>query len=216
MWGGRTKSSSCWIRKQGERVPGTRRPDMSRQPSKKRGGASAKRNGRAAANGAAPDSGRLLRWYRDMLLIRRFEERAGQMYGMGLIGGFCHLYIGQEAVVVGIQACLGERDSVVTTATCWQRAWMRAASWRNLPAARAAIRAARAAPCTCSRGRRTSSAGMASSLRRCPSASASASRTATGARTACRWSISATARPTRGRSMSRSISPRSGSCRCCS
>ena len=41
--------------------------------------------------------------YRDMLLIRRFEERAGQMYGMGLIGGFCHLYIGQEAVVVGMQ-----------------------------------------------------------------------------------------------------------------
>ncbi len=87
---------------------------MSRQSSKKRAGASAKRNGRAAANGAAPDSGRLLSWYRDMLLIRRFEERAGQMYGMGLIGGFCHLYIGQEAVVVGIQACLGERDSVVT------------------------------------------------------------------------------------------------------
>ena len=87
---------------------------MSRQSSKKRGGASAKGNGRAAANGAVPDSDRLLRWYRDMLLIRRFEERAGQMYGMGLIGGFCHLYIGQEAVVVGIQASLGERDSVVT------------------------------------------------------------------------------------------------------
>ena len=87
---------------------------MSRQSSKKRAGASPRRNGRAAANGAALDSGRLLRWYRDMLLIRRFEERAGQMYGMGLIGGFCHLYIGQEAVVVGIQACLGGQDSVVT------------------------------------------------------------------------------------------------------
>ena len=46
----------------------------------------------------------LLDYYRDMLLIRRFEEKAGQMYGMGLIGGFCHLYIGQEAVVVGMQA----------------------------------------------------------------------------------------------------------------
>ena len=45
-----------------------------------------------------------LKLYRDMLLIRRFEEKAGQMYGMGLIGGFCHLYIGQEAVVVGMQA----------------------------------------------------------------------------------------------------------------
>ena len=52
--------------------------------------------------------------YRTMLLIRRFEERAGQMYGMGLIGGFCHLYIGQEAVVVGMQAAAGPADSVVT------------------------------------------------------------------------------------------------------
>ena len=42
----------------------------------------------------------LLSFYKDMLLIRRFEEKAGQLYGMGLIGGFCHLYIGQEAVVV--------------------------------------------------------------------------------------------------------------------
>jgi pyruvate dehydrogenase E1 component alpha subunit len=57
----------------------------------------------------------LLRAYRDMLLIRRFEERAGQLYGMGLIGGFCHLYIGQEAVVVGIQMALGEGDQVITS-----------------------------------------------------------------------------------------------------
>jgi pyruvate dehydrogenase E1 component alpha subunit len=49
-----------------------------------------------------------------MLLIRRFEERAGQLYGMGLIGGFCHLYIGQEAVVVGMQAALKEGDQVIT------------------------------------------------------------------------------------------------------
>jgi pyruvate dehydrogenase E1 component alpha subunit len=56
----------------------------------------------------------LLDLYRRMLLIRRFEERAGQMYGMGLIGGFCHLYIGQEAVVVGMQACLEEGDQVIT------------------------------------------------------------------------------------------------------
>lgn len=53
-------------------------------------------------------------FYEEMLLIRRFEERAGQMYGMGLIGGFCHLYIGQEAVVVGIQNALSEGDSVIT------------------------------------------------------------------------------------------------------
>jgi len=51
---------------------------------------------------------------RDMLLIRRFEEKAGQMYGMGLIGGFCHLYIGQEAVVVGMQMALKEGDQVIT------------------------------------------------------------------------------------------------------
>src|SRR5688572_1137331 len=57
----------------------------------------------------------LLKYYRDMLLIRRFEERAGQMYGMGLIGGFCHLYIGQEAVIVGMQAAAKEVDSVVTS-----------------------------------------------------------------------------------------------------
>ena len=53
--------------------------------------------------------------YRSMLLIRRFEEKAGQLYGMGLIGGFCHLYIGQEAVVVGMQMALKEGDQVVTS-----------------------------------------------------------------------------------------------------
>jgi pyruvate dehydrogenase E1 component alpha subunit len=52
--------------------------------------------------------------YRDMLTIRRFEEKAGQMYGMGLIGGFCHLYIGQEAVVVGMQTVLKPGDEVIT------------------------------------------------------------------------------------------------------
>jgi pyruvate dehydrogenase E1 component alpha subunit len=55
-----------------------------------------------------------LKFYRDMLLIRRFEERAGQLYGMGKIAGFCHLYIGQEAVVTGMQACLKEGDQVIT------------------------------------------------------------------------------------------------------
>jgi pyruvate dehydrogenase E1 component alpha subunit len=56
----------------------------------------------------------LLSYYREMLLIRRFEEKAGQLYGMGLIGGFCHLYIGQEAVAVGVQHALREGDSVIT------------------------------------------------------------------------------------------------------
>ena len=59
--------------------------------------------------------GRQKKFYRDMLTIRRFEEKAGQLYGMGLIGGFCHLYIGQEAVVVGMQGALKDGDQVVTT-----------------------------------------------------------------------------------------------------
>jgi pyruvate dehydrogenase E1 component alpha subunit len=56
----------------------------------------------------------MLAFYREMLLIRRFEEKAGQLYGMGKIAGFCHLYIGQEAVVTGMQACLKEGDQVIT------------------------------------------------------------------------------------------------------
>src|SRR3954467_565564 len=60
------------------------------------------------------DKAQELSAYREMLLIRRFEEKAGQMYGMGLIGGFCHLYIGQEAVVVGMQMTLKKGDAVIT------------------------------------------------------------------------------------------------------
>jgi pyruvate dehydrogenase E1 component alpha subunit len=67
-------------------------------------------NGKAAA----PGKDKLLGWYRQMLLIRRFEERAGQLYGMGLIGGFCHLYIGQEAVAVGVQSAVVKGDEVIT------------------------------------------------------------------------------------------------------
>src|SRR6056300_1523545 len=54
-------------------------------------------------------------YYRDMLLIRRFEEKAGQLYGMGQIAGFCHLYIGQEAVVVGLEAATKEGDKRITS-----------------------------------------------------------------------------------------------------
>ena len=57
----------------------------------------------------------LLQYYREMLMIRRFEEKAGQLYGMGLIGGFCHLYIGQEAVVVGMQGAISPDDAVITS-----------------------------------------------------------------------------------------------------
>ncbi len=62
-----------------------------------------------------PSVKELKKLYHDMLMIRRFEEKAGQLYGMGLIGGFCHLYIGQEAVVTGITSQQEPQDSVVTT-----------------------------------------------------------------------------------------------------
>ena len=99
---------------------------MARKPATK----SSRTGNRSASKGASPrkksaasdkpdyksySSEKLLELYGEMLLIRRFEEKAGQMYGMGLIGGFCHLYIGQEAVVVGMQATLQTQDSVITT-----------------------------------------------------------------------------------------------------
>jgi len=99
---------------------------MARKPATK----SSRASNRSASKGASPrkksapsnkpdyksyGAEKLLELYGEMLLIRRFEEKAGQMYGMGLIGGFCHLYIGQEAVVVGMQANLQAQDSVITT-----------------------------------------------------------------------------------------------------
>jgi pyruvate dehydrogenase E1 component alpha subunit len=66
------------------------------------------------AGSTQADRDDLLAFYRTMLLIRRFEERAGQLYGMGLIGGFCHLYIGQEAIAVGMQAVKQPGDQVIT------------------------------------------------------------------------------------------------------
>ena len=75
--------------------------------------AASKRRGKAKTPSLSREE--MLRAYRDMLLIRRFEEKAGQLYGMGLIGGFCHLYIGQEAVVVGMQMCLKPGDQVITS-----------------------------------------------------------------------------------------------------
>jgi pyruvate dehydrogenase E1 component alpha subunit len=70
---------------------------------------------RGKARETSADKELLLKAYRDMLLIRRFEEKAGQLYGMGLIGGFCHLYIGQEAVVVGMQLAISQGDQVITS-----------------------------------------------------------------------------------------------------
>jgi pyruvate dehydrogenase E1 component alpha subunit len=81
---------------------------------------SAETRKRGKVSGKAPvkpdaDRAELLKAYRTMLLIRRFEEKAGQLYGMGLIGGFCHLYIGQEAVVTGLTMAIGEGDEVITS-----------------------------------------------------------------------------------------------------
>ncbi|MCG0995761.1 pyruvate dehydrogenase (acetyl-transferring) E1 component subunit alpha [Acetobacter indonesiensis] len=67
------------------------------------------------SNGPSLTREQFLQAYQDMVLIRRFEEKAGQLYGMGLIGGFCHLYIGQEAVVVGIQMALKDGDKIITS-----------------------------------------------------------------------------------------------------
>ena len=77
--------------------------------------ATRKNPGTKSAKGANVSKEDLLKYYREMLLIRRFEEKAGQLYGMGLIGGFCHLYIGQEAVVVGLEAAAEEGDKRITS-----------------------------------------------------------------------------------------------------
>src|SRR5919198_325204 len=76
----------------------------------------AKDSGQEKGTGSPPEftKEQELKALRDMLLIRRFEEKAGQLYGMGAIGGFCHLYIGQEAVVVGMQMALKQGDQVIT------------------------------------------------------------------------------------------------------
>ena len=75
--------------------------------------AEARKRGKTRESAMTRDQ--LLKAYGDMMLIRRFEEKAGQLYGMGLIGGFCHLYIGQEAVVVGVLSAMGEGDQVITS-----------------------------------------------------------------------------------------------------
>jgi len=88
--------------------PATSARTPAKKPATKPG-----KKGKAKAQPYGADD--ILAHYRNMLLIRRFEEKAGQLYGMGLIGGFCHLYIGQEAVVVGMQAAALATDSVVTS-----------------------------------------------------------------------------------------------------
>ena len=91
---------------------------MAKPATKPKGEPSGKPTSSAKAPGTGDNSvtpEQLKAFYRDMLLIRRFEERAGQLYGMGLIGGFCHLYIGQEAVVVGMQSTINDKDAIITS-----------------------------------------------------------------------------------------------------
>ena len=152
--------------------------------------------------------------YREMLLIRRFEEKAGQMYGMGLIGGFCHLYIGQEAVVVGMQMTTREGDQVITG--CRDHGHMLACGMdpkgvMNSRVAGAGCRKARAAPCTCSQRRSTSTAATASSAPKCRLGPASPSPTGTGTTATSASRISATALRTRARSTRASTWRRFGS-----
>ncbi|MFT8367348.1 pyruvate dehydrogenase (acetyl-transferring) E1 component subunit alpha [Acetobacter papayae] len=78
-------------------------------------GTTDKQVGKAGRNEPSLTRDQFMQAYHDMLLIRRFEEKAGQLYGMSLIGGFCHLYIGQEAVVTGIQMCLRDGDKLITS-----------------------------------------------------------------------------------------------------
>lgn len=82
--------------------------------SPKKAAAPAATNKSKSNSNALPSKDELMALFREMLLIRRFEEKAGQLYGMGLIGGFCHLYIGQEAVVTGIQSMQLPQDTVIT------------------------------------------------------------------------------------------------------
>ena len=90
------------------------KPATAKRSASRKAASSASRKAKSTGSSEA-STDELLGYYREMLLIRRFEEKAGQMYGMGLIGGFCHLYIGQEAVVIGIQAAMSELDTVLTS-----------------------------------------------------------------------------------------------------
>lgn len=92
-----------------------RKPAEAQAPQKTTAAETSGKSQPTSKPGANVSAEELLKYYREMLLIRRFEEKAGQLYGMGLIGGFCHLYIGQEAVVVGLEAAAKEGDKRVTS-----------------------------------------------------------------------------------------------------
>src|SRR5262245_60032761 len=158
--------------------------------------------------------------YRQMLLIRRFEERAAQLYGMGLIGGFCHLYIGQEAVVVGMQMAIEQGDQVITTyrdhghmlATGMDPKGVMA----ELTGRQGGYSRARVVRCTCSPRKRTSTGATASSVPTYRWAQVSPLPTAIVATGGCVSPTLAMAPPTKARSMKASTWRSCGSCRSCS
>jgi hypothetical protein len=165
----------------------------------------------------ALDKDTALKLYREMLLIRRFEERAGQLYGMGLIGGFCHLYIGQEAIAVGMQSIARPGDQVITGYRAHGHTLMCGISAREVMAeltGRAGgVARGKGGSCTCSPPTRASTAATASSAPRCRWAPGWRSPTSTRRTGTSPSSTSATARPTRGRCTRASTWPSCGSCR---
>ena len=105
----KAKSAS---RKSASKKTAAKKTAAKKSPARKRAGGASSGSGKPEVPEFTPEQE--MKAFEDMLLIRRFEEKAGQMYGMGLIGGFCHLYIGQEAVVVGMQMAIEEGDQVIT------------------------------------------------------------------------------------------------------
>lgn len=97
----------------GKKMPAKKKTTKAKKPSAVKKTVS-KKTASKKSSGKTSNKNEWLSYYKQMLAIRRFEEKSGQLYGMGLIGGFCHLYIGQEAVVVGLQAALNETDTVIT------------------------------------------------------------------------------------------------------
>ena len=119
-----------------------------------------------------PDKDTMLKMYEQMLLIRRFEEKAGQLYGMGQIGGFCHLYIGQEAVVVGMQSVTKPNDTVVTSYRDHGHMLACGMEAKGVMAELTGVKAdipRQGGRCTCSAVRKISMAAMALLGRRCRS-----------------------------------------------
>ena len=160
----------------------------------------------------------LLKLYREMLLIRRFEERAGQLYGLGLIGGFCHLYIGQEAVGVGLQSAMTVgKDSVITG----YRDHGHMLAYGIDPKVIMAELTGREAGISKGKGGSMHMfsvdhgfyGGHGIVARKCRSGRASRSSTNIARMAASAWPISAMARSTRARSMRPSTWPSCGICR---